>query len=439
MANANCFMPRSNSFTHTSAPSTPAGRTRQVGVDSSTSRRWCVGIYDWPVANSTNKSEQRAQPPAIGPLPVVFDTSILTGIKAESPSPELQLLQRLQQSGKIKLLVPEMSAREWLGQRAEPAQKSLDQLLAALRDLQRHPSLADQPVIKSFLESKKTKELNPEDISAASEEWHKSRLRALGFSAIAFELGDLTFAIDRYIAGQPPYASKRGRKDIPDGLVLAGARRARSGATTAIFVCADERLRKAAEAERLTVAESLTGALKLEAISSLHSNVAFALWWEMHLSEVVNSIKKEPDALNDLLQNLLVNAVAGVSIRHVDIPEDNNEAFVHSAGDFTDIEIEWDKAESLGEGLVSVPLSFETSIDMDFHVYRGDAFDVPDWVSVSYGDFEDGHYLEASGSREARYTARLVLEFPDSVMQSTPDLSDIKIAIEDAELDDFVA
>ncbi|MFN9132388.1 MAG: hypothetical protein ACK5XO_06845, partial [Phycisphaerales bacterium] len=30
------------SFTHTSAPSTPAGRARRVGVDSSTSRSWCV-------------------------------------------------------------------------------------------------------------------------------------------------------------------------------------------------------------------------------------------------------------------------------------------------------------------------------------------------------------------------------------------------------------
>lgn len=30
------------SFTHTLAPSTPAGRARRVGVDSSTSRSWCV-------------------------------------------------------------------------------------------------------------------------------------------------------------------------------------------------------------------------------------------------------------------------------------------------------------------------------------------------------------------------------------------------------------
>ncbi len=32
----------STSFTHTSAPSTPAGRARRVGVDSSSSRSWCV-------------------------------------------------------------------------------------------------------------------------------------------------------------------------------------------------------------------------------------------------------------------------------------------------------------------------------------------------------------------------------------------------------------
>lgn len=390
------------------------------------------------MAKGSHNAKGSTKNTAAEPLPVVFDTSILTGIKVESPSPELQLLQRLQQSGKIELLVPEMAAREWLGQRAEPAQRALDQLLAALKDVQRHPSLAEQSVIKSFLDSKKTKELSPEVVSAASEKWHASRLRALGFTAIAFELGDLTFAIDRYIAGQPPYASKRGRKDIPDGLVLAGAFRARSGTKTAIFVCADERLRKAAEAEGLTVAESLPDALKLESISSLHSNAAFALWWESNLSQVVAAIKSDENALDALLQDSLVNVVASVTVRHGDIPDDNNEAFVQSAGPFTDIVIEWDQAESLGEGLVSVPMSFETTIELDFSVFRGDGLDVPDWVSVSYGDFEDDHYFEASGTREARYTARLVLEFPESVMKSSPDLSEIEIAIEDAELEDFV-
>jgi len=248
----------------------------------------------------------------------------------------------------------------------------------------------------------------------------------------------LSFAIDRYIAGQPPYASKRGRKDIPDALVLAGARRARNDEGTAIFVCGNERLRKAAEAEGLTVAESLTDALKLKAISSLHSNAKFALWWEGHLSEVVKTIEDDQEALDTLLQDILVNVVAGATLCQGDIPDDSHEAFVQCAGSFTDIKIKWDQAESLGEGLMSVPMSFETTIDLDFYVYRGDAFDVPDWVSVSYGDFEDDHYFEASGTREGRYTARLVLEFPEAAMEITPDLTEMEIAVEDAELDDFV-
>jgi hypothetical protein len=440
-------------FTYASALSTPACRAfpvRRVSTPSDLAEWHTSTILGRPVSRtaniynrslarrSTSKPVAPTKTSATEPLPVVFDTSILTGIKVESPSPELQLLQRLQQAGKITLLVPEMAAREWLGQRAEPAQKALDQLLTALKDAQRQPSLSEQPAFKRLLGWKEARSLDVPEISSASEKWHASRLEALGFSSIAFELGDLTFAIDRYTAGQPPYASKRVRKDIPDALVLAGARRARSGTSTAIFVCADERLRKAAETEGMTVAESLTDALKLQAISSLHSNAAFALWWEGHLSDVVSAIKDESEGLDDSLQNVLVNVVAGVTIRHSDLPEDNHEAYVRSAGDFTDIKIEWDQAESLGEGLVSVPLSFETTIDLVFYVYRGDAFDVPDWVSVSYGDFEDDHYFEASGTREARYTARLVLEFPESAMQATPDLSDIEIAVEDAELDDFL-
>jgi hypothetical protein len=100
--------------------------------------------------------------------------------------------------------------------------------------------------------------------------------------------------------------------------------------------------------------------------------------------------------------------------------------------------VSWDEAESLGEGLISVPISFEAEVELDFYVFRSEAFDVPDWVNVSMGDFEEDHYFEASGSRRARFNARLVLGFTDKVMAGQAKLGEAELSVDEVEFEEFV-
>lgn len=90
---------------------------------------------------------------------------------------------------------------------------------------------------------------------------------------------------------------------------------------------------------------------------------------------------------------------------------------------------------------VIIVSSRATSIYMTFYVYRSDAFDLPEWVSVSGGDYEEDHYFEADGTREARYSARLVVGFDRSIMTDLPrtlKLADLKFEVEDTTFEGFV-
>ncbi len=59
---------------------------------------------------------------------------------------------------------------------------------------------------------------------------------------------------------------------------------------------------------------------------------------------------------------------------------------------------------------LAVPFSFVCYVDLDFMVYRAEAFSVPDWVHVEMGDFSEETYFPASGSRDAIISGTLDLK-----------------------------
>lgn len=371
-------------------------------------------------------------------IPIVFDTSVLTPIRPTQPPAELRLLQRLATAKHVRLLIPEMAAREWLSQLTAPAISALDRLGKATRDIQRQESIKDLP---SWVATGVTDALAGEVLSQIADlarSWYETKLRALCIRSIPLQEDDWRDTLDRYFGGWPPFGDVKSRKDIPDALVCAGVLRALSEDSRTIFVSADCRLRKAVSNEGCAVATSLPDLLLMDSITGLHSDPEFALWWEGHLRDVIGSLRKESARLVELLSGEVPNAVCNQTISHYEIPEDNHEAFVQGSDEPDEIVLEWDKAESLGEGLLSIPIVFNAELLLDFMVFRGDALDVPDWVSVSIGDWEDDHYFEAEGFPVGKYNARAVLEFAGSSKDCALSPDDAEVSIQDAELQDFV-
>jgi len=374
---------------------------------------------------------------AASPIPIVFDTSVLHPVRPSDPPAELRLLQRLAAAGHVRLLMPEMAAREWLSQLTAPAASAVDRLGKAVADLIRQESIKDQDAwARTGIAEALTRDVL-DGLAQLPRAWYEAKLHELGIAGIPLQDDDWRRVLDLYFGGRPPFGGPKSRKDIPDALVFTGALRTLGDDPRTVFVSADARLRRAFENEGGAVAASLPDLLRMDAIAALHSDPKFALWWEGHVAEVVASLRDEAVRLMELLSGNVPNAVCNQTVRHYEIPEDNHEAFVQSSDEPDEFEILWDEAESLGEGILSVPITFSAEILLDFMVFRADAFDVPDWVSVSIGDFERDHYFEADGYRVGRYEARAVLQLGPSAMDGDISLEDAEVSIQDAELEGF--
>lgn len=358
-------------------------------------------------------------------------------VRPSDPPPEFKLLQRLAAAGHVRLFMPEMAAREWLSQLTAPVTGAVDRLGKAIADLQRQESIRDEDVWTETGVSGALTQNILEDLAQLPKPWYEARLRELGIGGIQLQEDDWRRVIDLYFDGRPPFGSPKSRKDIPDALVCAGALRTFADDPRAVFVCADARLRKAVEIEGGNVAESFPDLLRIEAIATLHSDAEFALWWEGHTEEIVDALRSAAADLNERLSGYVPNAVCNQTVRHHEIPDDNSEALVQMSDEPDEFEIQLDQAESLGEGILSIPIAFSSEVLLDFLVYRAEAFDVPDWVSVSLGDFEHDHYFDAQGYRVGRFEARAVLEFGPSVMDGEISLDDAEVSIQDAELEDL--
>ncbi len=200
-------------------------------------------------------------------------------------------------------------------------------------------------------------------------------------------------AFDNYFKGNPPFSERKCRKDIPDALVIEGLKRVLSSDSTVVFVCDDGNLRASGERLGAIVVETVPDALRHELISILHSNSDFALWWERNYLKVVIDLKSEQDKVFKILSDIAIGLVDGSWIRHYSIPDDNHEAFVLDSGEIKVDRTLWDEAESLGEGLLSIPFVFTIALNLETSVYKGDYSEIPNWIKVSVGDFETGHYF----------------------------------------------
>ncbi|MEP7005945.1 MAG: hypothetical protein ABI810_08185 [Sphingomonas bacterium] len=78
------------------------------------------------------------------------------------------------------------------------------------------------------------------------------------------------------------------------------------------------------------------------------------------------------------------------------IPSDENDGRITFSNEPANLKfsefIEW------GSGDLTTTVNFTIDVEIEFMVFRGDTYSVPDWVSVNEGDFEEDHYFEATGS-----------------------------------------
>lgn len=212
----------------------------------------------------------------------------------------------------------------------------------------------------------------------------------------------------------------KARQDIPDAFIYAAARRiaGQMGSWKLHCIAADKRLRKAlAGLDSIETYESLDSFFASNAGRALMEQSELSKLWAKDSGEILSFIADNESPFIEAIKDAIWEHLPGYVEVKGEIPSDNSTAMISSVQDILDVEIDWNQRLEFAPGWVFVPFVVDCELELDFEVYRSNAFDVPAWVHVSIGDFERDHYFEASGCRPARVTGQLRLQFTASQMR----------------------
>lgn len=334
---------------------------------------------------------------------VVLDTSVLRGAGWRSAA--IESLFELARLGEIELIVPEMAFEERRTQWREEAKKKLKLSVRQARSLADDP-LVDGPakeVLDRALEA--LKELGDGD---ALSERVVRRYFDTGAVNIAPGLAlDGETTMRAYLAGEPPFKEVKAREDIPDGYIFQALKRLAAGKGQLEFVCADVNLGKsAAGLADVNVHTDLSAFMASPVIQEALEQVAVNARWAEIRADIPDEWFEQVavEYVTDEYMQILERA----TIRDRSIPSDGHEAAVSMFYGIDAFQV--DTVSDFGNGWVQIECSFQTEVLLYFMIYRSDAYDVPDWVSVSYGDPEEDHYFEAEGERAINVSLTLAVK-----------------------------
>lgn len=345
---------------------------------------------------------------------VFLDTSVLSPNPLK-PDQAFQRLATLAEEGHADISVSDITVREWASQMAIACEDRVVKASRAIRDLLRQPVADELPDYKLVQDAATALE---QQTPAAVRELAKRKMDQFiteqRIHVAPLEGADTEEMWQRYFAGEPPFGSVKARQDIPDAFIYAAAQRiaGQMGSWKLHCVAADKRLRAAlAGLASVEAYENLDGFFASDAGRALMDQSELSMQWKKGSGEILTFIAANDAPLIEAVKDAVEEQLPGYLEVEGAIPSDNGTAAIASVQDIGDVEIDWTQQEEFAPGWVFVPFAVECELELDFEVYRSDAFDVPKWVHVSFGDFERDHYFEASGCRPARVTGQLRLQF----------------------------
>lgn len=327
---------------------------------------------------------------------VVLDTNVIRGTK-ETSTPFV-LLSSLIKSDLIRVVIPKLVAEEFRTQWRERQQKKLTTSLKGLSDLK-----SDSLVVELLPEetSKFVQSLQDMKMEELSHNYLSKFLERNGIEVHPLSFDQAFKAWDAYFAGDFPFKEIKNRGDIPDAHIIEAVKELRDNSVDLYFVAGDKTMFETAKKiEGLESFSNLDDLLINPKMIELRQQLKLDQMWK-ELKPKLQDEKVKSEVLS------FVNEHGGEvlewnDVHSTSIPEDNHTATIQSYGEITDAEVM--EVEDWGAGLLRYRVSFNNEALLSFSVFRADAYDVPDWVSVSYGDPEVDHYFDAEGYAELKVT-----------------------------------
>jgi len=318
---------------------------------------------------------------------VILDTSILKGTSV-SAAP-FQVLKGLVAAGLVKVLVPHLALEEfrtqWREKHLSNAAKAEEALKALSGDLVLPEDLGS-------ISAKVATGLATVAWEDRSRQFLKDYMQASGFLALPLSMPQCVSAWDDYFSGTLPSKKVKHRSDLPDAHILAAVREYASTNSEISFVSKDKGQREAADViKNVATFESLEEFVKSPTIKPFIAKWEIDQKWKIIQESL--SIENIIERVRSFVSTEGGDLLSWSEVIDPGIPEDNNTALITMYGEPDEIELKG--PEDWGGGLMRFEANFFSECLLSFAVFKGDAYDLPEWVSVS-GEVND-HYFDAEG------------------------------------------
>lgn len=319
---------------------------------------------------------------------IVIDTSALHGTSV-SGAP-FQVLKGLVKAGLVKVYVPKLAFEEFRTQWRERHLANAAQAEKALKSLFGEAVLPNN--LKATAQSV-TAALSEVDWEERSQQFASSYMHENGFEILPLTLDQSTSAWDDYFRGELPSKKVKHRPDLPDAHIVAALREFALDQGDVSFVSADKgQLEAAGQIAGVTCFESLDSLIKSTTLQPYLAKWQADQKWQLLQEDL------EFDEITKRVEEFVATEGAGLldmaEVTDSAIPEDNHTALILMRDDPEEIDLIG--PEDWGGGLLRYQASFFSDCLLSWAVFRGDAYNLPEWVSVS-GEVNE-HYLDAEGN-----------------------------------------
>ena len=368
---------------------------------------------------------------------VFLDTSALPRSFAK-PNQAFSTLSAIAKEGYAELLVSHVTVREWTSQFAIACEAALQQASKAIRDVLRQPlSAAHSSATSLHTASEAVEAIDPANLRDLADTAVDRFLEEHEVTVVPSEEADSTAMWDSYFCGNAPFRGVKTRDDIPDFFIYAAAKRiaGQMGSEQLHCIAGDNRLRDAlSSVASVLTYDKIETFLDSAAGKTLIERTEVSRLWQADSKQILEFITKHDSAFFEQVKEASWDQLPDY-FEVEGAPGDTGTASISSVQEISEVVIDWSQMEEISPGWVSVPFTLECELELEFSIYRSDAFDVPEWVHVTMGDFERDHYFDATGCRQARATGQLRMQFSaEQLRERTWDAPEIEVEFEEVEL-----
>ncbi len=329
---------------------------------------------------------------------LILDTNIYyKDIKRKTAA--FQALESLIRKSLIKLYVPYFVEREFISQLTSLYEKSYEEIIHNLAQLCKINYLNEESykkLEKAYFDKNK--------ILKQAKLHYLNWLYDMKAEKCDLTLNNYKNTFEDYFEGKPPFKNIKSRKDIPDGLIFQNIKQICEKEKEVHFISEDKDFLAACKrsSSDLHIYCSLDDFIKSDVCKG---------YIDLDESEQALILDYCVNNLSELTSRIAAVApsfLAWKKITSTKILDDNNEGTIVCSGEPNDVSYGFSEADYYGGGIIVVPCSFETNIEVSYYLYKADYYAMDKILSVSE---HSDHYYSVEENFQASIEALVRFEF----------------------------